>query len=330
MNKENLRVAYVDAPKTQNINNNLIINILRNKFNIIFDNNTPDLLIYEPFGFNHLSYTDPLKLFFTGENVFPDFNVCDYALSHMRDNVGGRNFHLRHYHSTFRPMNNVTPDMAHRDFCSFVVYDDSSRIGSQLRIKFTQYLSEHYKHVVCPGRVLHNYDAPEFSARFSSDWNNSKRLLLSRYKFNIAFENTNTDGYITEKIVDAFYANTIPIYWGSEGNTLPFPKNAMIYANDYPDFPSLINRIRELDENDDLYLEVLRANPLLDTYFIDNQKKYRQRLEEWLYGVGYQALSRHLIGGCLERRSVTGFTLSYKIRKMAEKLGITDYNKLFE
>ena len=42
----------------------------------------------------------------------------------------------------------------------------------------------------------------------------SKELLsvFSQYKFIAAFENSNTTGYITEKIFNVFFAGSIPIY----------------------------------------------------------------------------------------------------------------------
>ena len=39
--------------------------------------------------------------------------------------------------------------------------------------------------------------------------------FLSSYKFSIAMENTEGDGYISEKIIDSFISGTIPIYYGS-------------------------------------------------------------------------------------------------------------------
>jgi hypothetical protein len=43
---------------------------------------------------------------------------------------------------------------------------------------------------------------------------NNKQQTLRVYNFVIAFENTDHPGYITEKIVDAFKAGTVPLYWG--------------------------------------------------------------------------------------------------------------------
>ena len=39
--------------------------------------------------------------------------------------------------------------------------------------------------------------------------------FLSSYKFSITMENSEGDGYISEKIIDSFIAGTIPIYYGN-------------------------------------------------------------------------------------------------------------------
>ena len=41
-----------------------------------------------------------------------------------------------------------------------------------------------------------------------------KQRTLGKYNFVLAFENSDFSGYITEKIVDAFKAGAVPLYWG--------------------------------------------------------------------------------------------------------------------
>lgn len=45
----------------------------------------------------------------------------------------------------------------------------------------------------------------------------NKQKTLREYNFVIAFENSDYPGYITEKIIDAFRAGTVPLYWGGGG-----------------------------------------------------------------------------------------------------------------
>ena len=42
----------------------------------------------------------------------------------------------------------------------------------------------------------------------------NKIKFLSDYKFSIAMENSEGQGYVSEKILDSFFAGTIPIYYG--------------------------------------------------------------------------------------------------------------------
>ena len=40
--------------------------------------------------------------------------------------------------------------------------------------------------------------------------------IALKYKFQIAFENSRTKGYMTEKLMNAYYGHTIPIYFGDD------------------------------------------------------------------------------------------------------------------
>jgi len=57
----------------------------------------------------------------------------------------------------------------------------------------------------------------------------NKQETLKEYNFILAFENADYNGYITEKILHAFMAGTIPLYWGG-GDFLKetFPSNCYI------------------------------------------------------------------------------------------------------
>jgi len=59
----------------------------------------------------------------------------------------------------------------------------------------------------------------------------SKRDVLSRYKFTIAFENSkDIPGYVTEKIIDPMLAGSIPVYWGAPNITDIIPDTCFIDA----------------------------------------------------------------------------------------------------
>lgn len=77
--------------------------------------------------------------------------------------------------------------------------------------------------------------------------------LIKEYgkcKFVIAMENSIGDGYVTEKIVNAFYAGAIPIYWGSSNINDLFNKNAFINVSNFNNLDECIEYIFNLSDND--------------------------------------------------------------------------------
>ena len=86
--------------------------------------------------------------------------------------------------------------------------------------------------------------------------------IYKDYKFVIAMENKCLDGYVTEKIVNAFYSGAIPIYWGSSNINDFFNKNAFINVNDYDSFDDCINYILTMDE---LSIIQMQSEPIYNT-----------------------------------------------------------------
>jgi hypothetical protein len=75
----------------------------------------------------------------------------------------------------------------------------------------------------------------------------NKILLLSDFKFTICFENMkNVDGYISEKIFDAFYAGVVPIYYGAANIDSYIPRSAFIDYRDFSSNHELISYIRSM------------------------------------------------------------------------------------
>ena len=117
-----------------------------------------------------------------------------------------------------------------------------------------------------------------------------KIKFLENYKFNIASENSISNGYITEKIIDAFIAHSIPIYIGARDVVKDFNPDAFINVNFYTSFDALIDKIKEIDENDDLYMQMmatpkinenslimLRSNFMIFMYDVINGPKYNHK-----------------------------------------------------
>eukprot|EP00040_Diaphanoeca_grandis_P010404 m.53227 g.53227 ORF g.53227 m.53227 type:complete len:460 (-) comp21728_c0_seq2:114-1493(-) len=97
--------------------------------------------------------------------------------------------------------------------------------------------------------------------------------ILREYRFVITMENANVEGYMSEKIVDAFMASTIPVFYGDKGLALDmFNEKAFVYYNISNPQPAL-DRILHLETNTTAYAEALAVpilkeeNKTLEKYF---------------------------------------------------------------
>ena len=264
-----IKLNFCDMDRMFDYNDNFILDIANKKFGGYEISDTPDFLIYSVFGINHLRYKNCVKIFITNEAVTPDFNECDYAIGFDRISFGDRYIRRPVWFYEERFYNNrlvITDDEAlNRKFCNFIFYNDQNGEGSLFRQEMVKRLSE-YKRVDCPGKVLNNMKAPELIGRFDGDWRRSKVDFIKNYKFTFAFENTSVIGYTTEKIIHPLVAKSVPIYWGNPDVELDFNSKAFVNCNNFEDIDAIVEKIIELDNDAEQYLEMLHAEPMSEYY----------------------------------------------------------------
>ena len=132
-----------------------------------------------------------------------------------------------------------------------------------VRVYFCRQLAR-YKPVDCPGNSLNNCRVPGYGPLGSTSnlFGYHTFTLRSQYKFTIAFENESADGYLSEKIRMALTAGSIPIYWGNPRVAEFINPACFINCHDYPNFAAVIEHVKEVDQNPELYERYRRA-PLL-------------------------------------------------------------------
>ena len=86
---------------------------------------------------------------------------------------------------------------------------------------------------------------------------------MRSYKFCIAFENTEQPGYTTEKLVHAFAANTVPIYWGNPAVAQDFNTKAFINYFDHGSIEASIREVIRVDQDPKLYAQYISESPLI-------------------------------------------------------------------
>lgn len=313
-----IKVLFLDMPGEFKLNDNFIIDLLAERYEVDIVEE-PDFLFYSAFGFHHFSkkYQHCVKIFLAGEPVVPNFNDCDYAIGYVNMEFGHRYFRAASVLSSItgksiskdiQDRSAVDNRLLDRKFCNFIYSNATNGQGAALRMQFCNALMK-YKRVDCPGEVLHNMAADELKQRYtvgangvmqanSNFWQESKIAFQQKYKFSIAFENTKLDGFYTEKILNPFYAKSIPIYWGSGEITKEFNPKAFINCADYDyDFQRVIDRVIALDQDNKQYMQMLREKPLRDDFDFEN----RERLKDFLYGIIEKGLVLQRDHSILER-----------------------------
>lgn len=144
--------------------------------------------------------------------------------------------------------NKVINNFINREFSALIASHDISGI----REKMLQQISL-FGNIECAGKFNNN------TSRLQNEFNNNKIQYLRNFKFNICPENSNSKGYVTEKIFDSFLAGCIPIYWGSEGDVESEILNQnRILKFDTLNFELQINRLLQ----DDNYLIEFYLQPI--------------------------------------------------------------------
>jgi hypothetical protein len=240
-------------------NNNFLTRILAQTYEVhVVPITQAELLIYSSFGNNHRSFNGK-KIFYTSENVLPDFDECDYAITfcHLPDEPR----HLRlpqyiHYiknpSQLIKGLDFVPTDILKRGkkFCNFVV---SNPRGSE-RNKFFKMLNRR-KAVDSGGRHFNNL------GKVVPD----KLSFIKDYKFTLAFENSSSPGYTTEKLIEPMLAKSLPIYWGNPDVARDFNPRSFINISDFSSFDVAIDYILKVDLDDQLYLSYMK-----EPWFNDN------------------------------------------------------------
>lgn len=274
--------------------NNYFIQFLSKHYTII-QSDTPDFLLCSVFGNQHLQF-DCIKIFFTGEAITPDFNFYDYALGFDHLKFGDRYlrfplFFIKQYQKALKLAQNKhlfqdTKKLLRRGFCSFVV---SNANADSIREEFFHLLSE-IDFVASGGRYKNNIGEP------ISD----KLKFLQSYKFNIAFENSSYHGYCTEKLIEALGAQTVPIYWGDPmlkeggGDTIINPKS-FINIQNFRTLNQAVSFIKEMHNNDDLYLHILKEKAFLTENLIEHYENKLEKFFENIFSQNYKDAKRAVL-----------------------------------
>jgi hypothetical protein len=89
-------------------------------------------------------------------------------------------------------------------------------------------------------------------------------------------ENTEGEGYLSEKIMHSFLSGTIPIYYGDYILDEFINPKSYILIKGKKDIKNKIEYIKKIDNNDNLFKKILKENIFIDPKYYEkiiNQKK---------------------------------------------------------
>lgn len=308
---------------------NFITKILQERY-VIRVEEDPDFLFYSVNSSDYLNY-DCVRIFYTAENIVPDFNICDYAIGFHYLNFADRYIRyplylvdgFRAYAGDDYALNLqlalqkhvIEDDFLNRktEFCSFVY---SNAEAAECRRAMFDALSN-YKRVNSAGRYLNNVGRPL----------ENKLEFQKKHKFVIAFENTSTPGYTTEKIVHAFAAGAIPIYWGNPDIMREFNPESFINCHDFgltekgeqEIIAKIVEEVKRLDQDDKAYMEMLRTPAFTAENNVDMQ---RELFKKFLFHIFDQNIesayrrNRFYWGERYERKQRIGNRFYWQCRKV--------------
>jgi alpha(1,3/1,4) fucosyltransferase len=262
------------------------------KYRLVEDQARPQLVVFGPFESAHWTRTMPDSpklgvptVFMTGENVEPDMDRCDFAVSFSRRVEHPRHMRMPNwvaklYMEGANPSDllcaNRAPAVQGSRFCAIV-----ARNPAPNREAMAVALARHGP-VDAPSSVFHN------TAPIGASWA-EKIQFLRNFRFNIAFENACFPGYTTEKLPDTLLAGAIPIYWGDPLVQLDFNTDAFLDLADFESMDELAEEVRRLDRDPEAWLAVRQEPAFLDDRLPDCADE--ERLFAFWDGVFTEALA---------------------------------------
>ncbi len=202
-----------------------------------------------------------IYIFHGGESVYTDLNIFDYGISYS-DHISELDRLIKIPENYFffddpEIVNDFDSIAAKEElkkksgFCSFIYSNPHAHPNRDM---FFHMLSS-YKTVASLGKHFNNTNIK--STRTDANWLQISIEQKSNYKFCIAFENESFNDYTTEKLLSSFRAHTVPIYWGNHFVAERYNPKAFINCHDYGSFDDVIKKVKEIDENDELWIKMI-------------------------------------------------------------------------
>jgi hypothetical protein len=235
-------------------------------FHLANDPSGADVVISSVFG--KIKTIPEKTIFYTGENVRPDFRKCRFSLSFDVDAWDGRNFYLPLWYSRIawpgfkyrRKVENSTH--GNEALIPLSVLTSGRPHDGTPKSKFCVFFAGNpeVNRINLFRKICSFKPVDGFGLLFGKPLFSSKSEVLKDYKFCLCAENDFYPGYITEKLFDAYSGGAVPIYFGGVAADGLINRRAFINFDGNSD--TMLQQIIALDGIDAFYQRVHRE-PLL-------------------------------------------------------------------
>lgn len=293
-------ISFSDMWPGFNYNSNFIIDALRNelhtsdnrtelkgvRYQDLMKNEVPDLLIFGPYSDLWKSIPDSIpKVFFSGENwLHPVHSSIKLWMTSSRSESDnhiriptwmtfidwwGNNKELPSGSACndnpirmpleFAMRSHPIGFKDRKNFCGFVVSNPICKFRNDT---FT-IINEYKK--VNSGGALYNNIGGQLSLKYPGGGcgDISKYNFFEQHKFTISFENSQTSGYITEKVLHSKMAGCVPLYWGDTDTDIDFVPGSIVNLSKISNPEQILDILKRLESQPDLCSKIAET-PILN------------------------------------------------------------------
>jgi hypothetical protein len=235
-----------------------------------------DLVVTSVFG---NVQTDPRKtLAYIGENVRPSFIGYNHSLSFDWDSYGGRNHRLPLWYARLawpgfiqKPRKANSHNHGYEDLISIESLTKGRTLDMSQKTKFCAMIAGNPEglRINLYNSISKYKQVDGYGNMFGNSLRKSKFEILPEYKFCLCPENSIYDGYVTEKLIDAYAGGTVPIYSGDLSVLQDFNVNAFFNYQEKLDMDRFADMIKHYDTKETWYSHrymqpLLNKEPKLD------------------------------------------------------------------
>ena len=240
-----------------------------------------DVVISSVFGHTQ---TDPKKtIMYIGENVRPNYLGYNHSLSFDYDNYDGRNFRLPLWWSRLawdgfeqKPRKPNAHNHGYEQLLDIKSLMQPRKLDMSIKDKFCAMIAGNPEglRVNLFNSISQYKQVDGYGLMFGNSLRKSKFTVLPEYKFCLCPENSVYDGYVTEKLIDAYAGLTVPLYSGDVSVNEDFNSKAFINYQDFKRTEIFVHDITWFDRELGLYKDMYEQPLLLKEPSLDDAVQF--------------------------------------------------------